>query len=202
MPAQHSNGQTAILVIHEIYGMNRHMTDWSEQLKALGYKVYLPDLLAGHPPFDYTEANEAYRYFTEQVGFEQAAQIVKELAISLRPSYDQIILIGCSVGATIAWLASEEEGLCDKMVGFYGSRIRDYLDHEPHCPSLLLFPERESSFDVHQLIRELRTKANVHVNAYAGEHGFADQYSNHYLEESAKRAWDEMLAFIQPVRPK
>lgn len=198
MQTTQPNNRQAILVIHEIYGINKHITDLSHHLQVLGFDVFVPDLLGGRSSFDYTQADEAYRYFTEQVGFERAAKLLKEQARSLRSHYDRIILVGFSIGATIAWLVSEEEGLCDQIVAYYGSRIRDYVDIQPTCPSLLLFAEQEKSFDVSELVQKLGTKQQVLLKTYAGEHGFTDRYGHSYTEDSAVRAWEDMLTFIQP----
>ncbi|MDI5811330.1 DUF535 family protein, partial [Salmonella enterica subsp. enterica serovar Anatum] len=42
-----------------------------------------------------------------------------------------------SVGATLAWL-SAASGLCDGVVCYYGSRIRQYLHLAPLCPTLVI----------------------------------------------------------------
>ena len=70
--------------------------------------------------------------FSDNVGFDTAA--IVSLLAELRAKYGTLILIGYSVGATLAWLAARS-GLCDGAVCHYGSRIRQYCDAAPPCPT-------------------------------------------------------------------
>ena len=69
------------------------------------------------------------------VGFNHALRKVKNILLDVRNEYSKIFIIGFRVGATVAWLCSEEKDV-DGIVGFYGSRIRDYINIFPnvqHC---------------------------------------------------------------------
>ena len=74
----------------------------------------------------------------------------------LKDRYDNVFIIGFSVGATIGWMCCENP-LCSGIVACYGSRIRDYTDMNPSCPTLLLF-SKEDSFDVHGMVCQLQDK--------------------------------------------
>lgn len=193
---QDDRSGTAIIVVHEIYGLNQHIADFCEKLRGFGYNLFPINLFRENTTYAYTEEKQAYTHFMEQVGFQSSAKRIREAALALRESYARIIAIGFSVGATSAWIANGEQGICDIVIGFYGSRIRDYLEIEPTSPTLLIFPEQEKSFEVKKLVTQLNSIPNVDVHVFAGEHGFADPYSKHYCEESAKRAFEEMLKFI------
>ena len=91
-----------------------------------------------------------------------------------------------SIGATIAWLCSDQKGV-HKVVGFYGSRIRQYTDIVPEAEVLLIFGKHEKSLNPRDLQSSLSHYSNVLVKIVDGEHGFADPYSPKYNEETMKK---------------
>ncbi|MFC3747702.1 dienelactone hydrolase family protein [Paenibacillus sp. GCM10012306] len=196
-----NNSDTAIVVIHEIYGINGHMINTCQALsERLKVDVYCPDLLDRESSFHYDEEKLAYENFVHNVGFEKAFLRIKSLLGQIRGQYHRVLVLGFSVGATTAWLCTEEDGLCDGVIGYYGSRIRDYTDIAPKCPVLLFYPKEEQSFDVEELSSTLRMKNNVRVEVLGSKHGFSDPGSSHYCQESALKANHEMIEFIKTLQ--
>jgi dienelactone hydrolase len=107
------------------------------------------------------------------------------------------LVVGFSVGATVAWLCSQEPDLCNAVIGFYGSRIRDYLDIEVRCPVLLFVPTEEKSFNVSDFINVIKTKENVWLKQLDGLHGFTNPSSPSYNKQSSDQAYKYMLQFIR-----
>lgn len=190
-----NNSDTLMLVAHEIYGINDHIKDFCEIIAAQGIDVLCPNLL-GRAPFSYDQEDVAYQYFLKQVGLPEAATGLRELLCANREHYQYIYITGFSVGATIAWLCCAEQDLCDGVIGFYGSRIRDYLHIEPAVPVLLLFPSEEKSFEVSTLVNLLNKHPLVNAKIYPGKHGFADPYSEKYCAQAAQQAYGEMFSFL------
>ncbi|WP_339146170.1 MULTISPECIES: dienelactone hydrolase family protein [unclassified Sutcliffiella] len=184
-----------IIVVHEIYGINQHMVDLCELLIEQNFDVICPNLLEQEKSFDYSQEVKAYQNFMDNVGFANGLYKVKNILLDNQNGYSKIFIIGFSVGATVAWLCSEEECV-DGIVGFYGSRIRDYVNIYPKCPVLLFFPNVEKSFNVDELASTL-DKPNINVHIAYGEHGFTDPYSSKYNEELAKNTFRETLHFFK-----
>lgn len=195
-----SNSNRAVIVLHEIYGINEHIKKVCHNLSIHGFDVLCPNLLDDNCAFEYGQEDRAYRNFYEHVGLERAFCQVKDLLEKCRNQYRDVYVIGYSIGATIAWLCSNKHKLCDAVVGFYGSRIRDYLELTPKCPVLLLFPTEEKSFDVDYLIKVLRGRNNVQTEKLSGKHGFADTFSKNYVEESQTLAYSMMFRFLDERR--
>ncbi|MED1467602.1 dienelactone hydrolase family protein [Bacillus salipaludis] len=183
-----------IVVIHEIYGINQHIKDFCDLLSKQDFDVICPNLLEREQPFDYSEEETAYLNFMENVGFSDAVHKIKNLLLGVKNNYQKIYIIGFSVGATVAWLCSEEECL-DGVVGYYGSRIRNFKQIVPRCPTILFFPQEEQSFSVDDLISNL-DKKNLEIYKCFGQHGFSDPYSSKYNEKSSQNAFNEMLKFL------
>ncbi|OCL26668.1 hypothetical protein U472_11870 [Orenia metallireducens] len=197
MLSYYNQSETCVVLLHEIYGINQHMEDIAKRLSEYQVDVICPNLLERDGSYSYCDEAEAYQNFKENIGFAVGVEKVKELLYQIRDEYEFIIVLGFSIGATIAWLCSDEEGLCDMIIGYYGSRIRDYTEVIPKCPTLLFFPESEVSFNPVDLIEILKDKRNVIIQQFQGKHGFSDLYSDKYCSNSATRAEREMINFIR-----
>lgn len=188
-----NNNEVAIIMLHEIYGINKFMEEICKEYQAAGFDVFCPSLLK-QGSFLYEDSSEAYRHFVDEVGFDIYKEI--ELQIKqLKTSYKKVFVLGFSVGATIAWRCSENS-LADGIICCYGSRIRDYLMFQPNCLTLVLFAEYDS-FDVAEIIAQIKDKKNVEVFKLKAHHGFFDKYNRNYDEEQAQVASGLIKKYLQ-----
>lgn len=194
-----NTANTLIIVIHEIYGVNAHMKQTCASLSKQGYDVICPNLL-NRESFRQSEEELAYEYFMNQVGFEAAVVQIKRLIDEKKKDYKNICLMGFSIGATIAWLCSEDTNV-DGIIGFYGSRIRDYLNIVPACPVLLFFPREERSFSVEILLEKLAEK-NIRSMSFDAEHGWMNMYDTSYNEYIAQQTSTIMNRFLLSIFKK
>ncbi len=188
-----SGAEDAVILLHEIYGVNGHMLDTAAWLAAQGLAVYCPDLLGA--VYGYDREAAAYEHYM-RVGFAAAAEEVAALAGRLAGHHRRLYLVGYSAGATVAWLLTGRDGFAGA-VGYYGSRIRDFPDLTPACPVLLFFPCREEAFSVPALAEKLAAKDGVRVRVLPGRHGFADRRSLRYDAAAAREADAMTVAFLR-----
>ena len=80
----------AIVLLHEIYGVNAHIQHYANEFNALGYDVYCPNFLQLEQPFTYEEEQQAYAYFMNEVGFEQGFAQVQSLLLELKDTCQQL----------------------------------------------------------------------------------------------------------------
>lgn len=184
--------KSAIIILHEIYGMNDFIRDTCAEYHAKGLDIYCPDMLSKNH-FAYHETERAYAFFNSEVGFDYYYRI-EALLEALRPAYDKLYVMGFSVGATLAWRCCTSK-LCDGIICCYGSRIRDYRNLSPACPVLLLFA-LEDSFNVNDVAAVLRKKAKTKLCVFQAKHGFLDPYSRYYNEEQAQAAKKQINGFL------
>lgn len=184
--------KNAIVLLHEIYGVNQFVKGQYQKFIEAGYDVFCLNMI-DRASFSYEESKEAYNFFMNNVGFEVYKEI-NDFVNQLKDKYDNVFIIGFSVGATIAWRSSENS-LCSGIVACYGSRIRDYTHINPICPTLLLFA-KEDSFDVHAMACQLQDKKHLSILEFDAEHGFLDPYSKHYNVKQSKRAEEVINCFI------
>ncbi|MDD3570776.1 MAG: dienelactone hydrolase family protein [Lachnospiraceae bacterium] len=192
-----NDSDIAIIILHEIYGINQHIKDVCKYYSEQKYDVYCPDLYNGNFSYGYIEKESAYLNFNENVGF-RAFHKINLLINEVKNQYRKIFIIGFSVGATIAWLCAES-GICDGVICYYGSRIRDYVSITPLCPTLLLFASKDS-FDVCGVVRDLNKKTNVFTKIFDDSHGFADKYGGNYSESSSVKAFEMAKKFIEDTK--
>ncbi|WP_283750013.1 dienelactone hydrolase family protein [Bacillus cereus] len=187
----------AIIVVHEIYGVNDHMQHVIDRFTSSHINVFCPNLLQSQHAFHYSDEEKAYQHFMNHIGFDDGKEQIEELITSLSSSYTHIGLLGFSVGATIAWLCSNNSKI-DFIIGCYGSRIRDYVHIKPTCATLLIFPEQEASFSVSSLMQTLQQQNNplLEINQLHGEHGFLNPYTEKYNEHSTKQAYNLIDSFL------
>lgn len=194
-----NNSKNVIVILHEIYGINKHIKNVCKKYSDLGFDVLCPNLLLDRKTFDYADEEIAYKNFKNNIGFEVASNKVKKLLTDISEKYESIITIGFSVGATIAWICSEVEDVCNGIICYYGSRIRDYIDVLPKCPIVLLYPKEEKSFDIDNHIKEIEVCENMAIHVLEGKHGFADEYCKNYNDNLKKEAEELTLTFIQKI---
>lgn len=176
----------AVIVLHEIYGVNQFIENACENIRNMGFDVCCPNL-TGRQPFPYRESQKAYEHFTEKIGFDVYKDIEKLLG-ELKEKYEKVFIVGFSIGATIAWRCCENT-LCDGIVGYYGSRIRDYPELNPVCPTALIFAA-EDSFNVDEVILKLKDKQNLKLFKCEAKHGFMDHFSENFSRQCAEQAWE------------
>lgn len=192
------NSDSVIIVLHEIYGINEHIQMVCDKFSINKYNVICPNLIGLTQPFNYDLQEEAYQHFINNIGFDSAVQQVKQVIIQAKKQYRHIYLLGYSVGATIAWLCSDEGNMCDGIIGYYGSRIRDYTSITPKCPVLLIFPTEENSFNVQELVNSLE-KFNINIYMLNGKHGFSNPFSENYCVQSFEKAEKLVANFLKKI---
>ena len=196
-----NHSDTAIIVIHEIYGVDKHISGVCDRLGQEKYDVFCPNLLTNRQtPFKQSEEPAAYQYFMKNVGFDLAKQQIEALSRQIRDQYRNCFIVGYSVGATTAWLCSQYKQLYNGIVCFYGSRIRDYQKLEPQCPALLFFPKQETGFEVDELLQTLTGRNNVNVAKVNALHGFTDPWSKQYCKAASEETFAKTLAFMENIR--
>ncbi|NLL76094.1 MAG: hydrolase [Clostridiales bacterium] len=193
MTKKENNNKIAVIVLHEIYGVNKFIEDICAEYHMQGVDIFCPEILQ-ESCFQYSEATEAYNYFINEIGFDYYSEI-EQLLEKLKLTYNKVFIIGFSVGATIAWRCCENKK-CDGIICCYGSRIRDYLQVQPSCPVLLLFAGQDS-FDVDNVIVQLMEKSNVEIYKLQASHGFMDRYSDYFNEEQAQTSKKYINNFLK-----
>jgi len=187
-----------LIVCSDIFGRTEALDELLIPFVEYYQKVKIVDPYSGkHCTF--TDEDDAYRDFQQNCGLET---LTDSLTLSLESVQGTSDLLGFSVGATATWLvtAKTHSTPIRQAICFYGSRIREYTDLEPLCPTSLIFPQREEEFSVEQIAQQLETKNRTEIIRTAYHHGFMNRVSRNYSRIGCQtfNAWLREKVTINP----
>lgn len=188
----------AVLVLQEIYGVNRHIRWIAEQVSAHGFAAYAPSLFDRITPgieLEYDEDGKARASeLLSSFDFTAALRDVTATATNAA-ALGPVASLGFSMGGTLAYLCAARLSL--PSVGYYGSRIRMFLDEAPKAPLLLHFGRRDELIP-EALIEELKHRhPQLELQSYEAGHGFVCNERSDFHAPSAALAWRRTFAFLR-----
>jgi carboxymethylenebutenolidase len=190
-----------LVVIQEIFGVNRHIRNVTDRFAADGYLALAPAL------FDRREKNVQLGYTQESIAQG------RDIAMSLKP--DEILadvrgaikalrqqgcrkvgIVGFCFGGTVAWRAAAVADV-DAAVGYYGGGVYAARELKPKVPTALHFGDRDAHIPLDQVkaVADLHPEVEVHV--YAADHGFHCDERGSYDAAAAKQAYQRTLEFFK-----
>ncbi|MEV9546553.1 dienelactone hydrolase family protein [Aliarcobacter butzleri] len=176
-----------ILILTDIFGKN-----YTEEFLSFLDNYILLDPYNDSLFFENEEI--AYDYYVrtgvQKKYYEKAFEISKKENIE--------IVIGFSIGGTIAWRLSENRfNKLKKIVCFYPSQIRNNLNIEPKIDTKIIFAKKEDSFDTQRMKEVLSTKENVRVEISDFEHGFMNKKSKNFDYKAFEKYTKQILNEIE-----
>ena len=188
----------SVIVLQEIFGVNRHIRWVTEQISAHGYAAYAPclfDRVGGNVELEYDEAGVAAgRERVSALGFDAALLDVQATA-AVAEAHGPVGSVGFCWGGTLAWLAATRLAL--PSVSYYGARTRPFLDETPQAPILLHFGVRDPMIDEDFRAELSRKHPQLPMHLYQAGHGFSCTERADFHAESAAIAWRRTFAFLR-----
>ena len=165
----------AVVVLQEIFGVNRHIRAVCDRLAAQGWAAVAPALFDRVSPgreLGYDQAGMAAgRAGKEQIGEDTALRDV-QAAIAHAGGLGRVAVMGFCWGGTLAWLAAARLPGIACAVAYYGTAIHAYRQEQPRVPVLLHFGDQ----DTHIPAEHVRAIAEAHpglpLYRYDAGHGF------------------------------
>lgn len=198
-----------VLVIQEIFGVNKVMRDLCDVYAAQGYVAMCPDLFWRQQPgiqlTDQTDAEwqrafQLYQGFNEAKGAQDLVAGL-DLLRKLPRCSGRAGAVGYCLGGKLAYLMATRSN-SDCNVSYYGVGIENALaEASAITKPLLLHIAAEDQFvpkEAQQRITEtLSRNSAVGLNVYPGvDHAFARVGGAHYNATAAKLANDRTTAFF------
>ena len=199
-----------IVLIQEIFGVNKVMRDLADGFAAQGYAVMCPDLFWRQQPgiqiTDKTEA-EWKRAFSLFQGFnvDKGIDDLKATLSALRqhPACSgKVGSVGYCLGGKLAYLMATRSD-SDADVGYYGVAIPDQLNEAKNIkkPLMLHIAEKDQYCppEAQKAIKEgLKGNALVTIHSYPGaDHAFARVGGQHYDKAAADLANQRTAEFFK-----
>jgi carboxymethylenebutenolidase len=192
-----------LVVVQEIFGVNRHIRDVADGYAADGYHVLAPAI------FDRAERGIELGYDKENVATGIALrqkisleEMLSDIAacVAALKSAGKVGVVGYCLGGSLAWLAATRLAGVVAAVGYYGGMVARHLGETPKCPVMLHFGDEDGGIPIADVaaIRAAVDPKAVQVFTYAGAgHAFNRKGNHAYHEDSARLARDRSLAFLR-----
>jgi len=188
-----------LVVVQEIFGVNRHMRHVCDAFGAEGYSVVAPAL------FDRAERGVELGY--------QAADVARGRELRAKVSEDGTLadieaaaaalgeikrgIVGYCWGGTVAWWGATRSQSFRAAVGWYGGGIAATCNETPSCPVELHFGAQDASIPLSDVEAIKAAHPDIPVYVYPGAgHGFGCEERGSYSAPDASLAQTRTLGFF------
>jgi carboxymethylenebutenolidase len=187
-----------LVVLQEIFGVNRHVRRIADSFAAHGYLAIAPAL------FDRARPDVELGYDELEAGREvmlalDRANTVRDIsaAVAAVREAGKVGAVGYCWGGALADLAACECGIA-AAVSYYGRQTATWLELQPRCPVMYHFGKLDPLIPAETVaaIRGGRPRGVFHVYEEAG-HGFNCDERHEYHAESATLALKRTLEFLR-----
>lgn len=200
--------RAAIIVIQEIFGVNRGIRKKADDWAARGYLAVAPDVFWRQQPGVELDP-DIPEQFQEGVGFMMKHDFdlgIRDVEAVLHwirreRGIAKVGLVGFCMGGRVAYLAAARTDV-DASVGYYGVMIDQMLGEKHaiarplllHVPTADGFVPPEAQKAMHA---GLDDHPRVTIQDYEGlDHGFASEFGKRRVEDAAKLADERTAAFF------
>jgi carboxymethylenebutenolidase len=191
--------RAGLVVLQEIFGVNRHVRSVADDFAAQGYHVVAPAL------FDRVEPGVELSYESDDVARGVAiraktkhADTLADIAAAVDAAkvFGAVGIVGYCWGGTLAFAAAQHvEGLA-AAVGYYGSGIAALPPGQLCCPVMLHFGDQDKSIPLADIEKIRRAHPDIAIHIYPANHGFNCNDRAAYDADSATLARQRTLDFF------
>jgi carboxymethylenebutenolidase len=190
-----------IVVIQEIFGVNKHIKSVADGYAADGYLVVAPAM------FD--RARRGYDTGYSQPEIQAGIAIMQKLdwkqtmqdaaaGVEAAKAAGKVGIVGYCWGGTVAWVAAARLSGLACAAPYYGGGMPGFIGEKPRCPTLCHFGEQDQSPTLEQAKAIAKAHPEITAHYYAGAgHGFNCDQRPSYNAEASKLARERTLAFFR-----
>lgn len=192
----------AVVVIQEIFGVNRHIRRVVDDYAKAGYAAIAPQI------FDRVEANVELGY-TEQADFDKGLRLAfsdlkmadtladVQAAVDAMAEYGQVGVVGYCFGGLLTWLAACELDRVAAASAYYGGGIAKEAARSPRCPVMMHFGEKDTHIPMSDVETVRKAQPDVQIFVYDAGHGFNCDERESYDATAAATALERTLAHFE-----
>jgi len=190
--------KAGLVIIQEIFGVNAHMKEVTDEFAAHGYWAVCPAF------FDRVERDLVLSYSDFGRGREVVGEISDDMVIAdINAAADHVRgagkvgVIGYCWGGAMAFLGASKASV-DCGVSYYGTRIIQYSpEMKPAVPMQNHYGEDDKSFPMEAVEKVMAEQPDSEHFVYPGaDHGFSCTDRPQYNEEATKLALERSLTFF------
>jgi carboxymethylenebutenolidase len=197
-PVEDTN--TTVILIHEWWGINKHMRDLAGRYGQEGYNCVAPDLFRGRVAQNVQEASALMNSLAIEDGLETIRRTMD--AARDQFGFDQFVINGYCMGGTFALRAACEIPELKAAAPFYGDIPEEDVLKQLTVPTLFIAGKLDAWINEAKVngLKEAATKHDlpVEVVSYDADHAFFnDTRPEVYDAEAAKDAWAKVQAHFR-----
>lgn len=206
-----SGSGPGLIVLQEIFGVNRHIRDVADYFAEEGYVTLAPDMFwriepgieLGYSDADREKAFAVRQRFDEDRGAEDIRAAINILRAREEVS-GGVGAIGFCLGGKLAYLAAARAG-ADLAISYYGVGIEHNLDElaDITCPMVLHFAGEDRHVPAEAVARieaAAIDRDDIEIYSYPGaEHGFNCDQRPSYDRPTAIMAHSRSIALLRRV---
>jgi carboxymethylenebutenolidase len=190
-----------VVVIHEIYGLNRDVREICDRFAAEGYAALGVDLFAGRNRAlcMVRFMTDAFRGVVDRYGLSDLREALSYLGSQPAVDGSRVGAIGFCMGGgfAIAWACTDPR--LRVIAPFYASNPKPLSAVARSCPVVGSYPEKDfTAKAARELEGELERSGVEHdIEIYPGaRHSFFNRHGRAYDPVAASDAWRRTLAFF------
>ncbi len=186
-----------VVVLQEIFGVNRHIRDVADQYAVAGFLAVAPAM------FDRIERDVDVPYADVQraVGHMKALKLDQVLfdvqaAVQRVQAAGKVGVVGYCWGGMVAYLAAARLKI-DAAVAYYGGGTNQHLGETPRVPVMFHFGEKDTHIPLSVVNEIKRAHPQGIYHLYPAEHGFNCTHRPSFEPASAKLANERSVEFFR-----
>lgn len=192
-----------VVIVQEIFGVNRHIRAVCERWAAEGYATIAPaifDRAQENVELTYTpEGTTLGRALRANIGWDKPILDLEAAVAALRPAGEprrRVATMGFCWGGSLSFLMACRADI-DAAIAYYGGQIIQFVAEAPRVPVLMHFGEADPLIPAadRDAIRAAHPDAEIHT--YAAGHGFNCTDRADHDPASAALAGERTLAFLR-----
>jgi carboxymethylenebutenolidase len=200
----------AVVVLQEIFGVNKVMRGVCDQLAVQGFLAVCPDLfwriepgidITDHTDAEWQQAFKLFSAFNVDKGIEDVAATIAQVRASLDCA-GKVGAIGYCLGGLLAFLTATRTD-SDASVGYYAVGLDNRLveAHRLSHPLMLHIAEEDGFVPKDaqaKIIAALASRSDVQLYTYPGrDHAFARPGGKNFDAADAAKANERTAAFLK-----
>jgi carboxymethylenebutenolidase len=192
-----------VIVVHEWWGLNGQIRDVARRLAGQGYVAIVPDLYHGKVADDPELAHTLMRGLDEDRALVDLDDATRWVRAQSRTAKSRLGVVGFCMGGRLSELFALHEPTVVAAVMFYGrpetnpaklSSLKGPLQGHFGAEDQGIPPDSASA--LRNALKTAGKKGEIYVYPGAG-HAFMHEGRQSYHAESARQAWERMLAFLK-----
>jgi carboxymethylenebutenolidase len=190
-----------LVVIQEIFGVNKHIRSVADGYAADSYRVVAPAMFdraqrgydTGYSPPEI----EAGRAIMQKLDWAKTMLDV-EAALAEAKKAGKTGIVGYCWGGTVAWVAAARVSGLACSAPYYGGGMPNFIGEKPRCPTMCHFGELDQSPTLEQAKAIAKAHPEITAHFYAGAgHGFNCDHRPSFNAEASKLSRTRTLEFFR-----